>query len=143
LDLPLNIESYYHPIIQFEEFEGKKHLIYYEELITEPVRVFQELAEAIDIDLSYATSNMDGWVTESQKNYFTNQGGQFSGGDKVHYYKRWLTPTQQDEWDTAFREYNPDLYNKHLKHYRNIAQKPLFWDRLKAAWNILLGKPHE
>lgn len=109
--------SYIHPLDMLENFDGPKHLIFYEDLITKPVKVMKRLAKKMELDASAVLDNFEEHWNISISNYGP---GSFTQGKNLLEHSSLLTPDICQEWDKKIIERHPELYKKYLQRYYNV-----------------------
>lgn len=116
------VSWYIKNIAAFEKFKYKKLLIYYENLIRNPIKNFQEIAEFLNVDKSETedfVKNLD--FHKSNSISIITKGGHVSEtqGDplKLKHHSSKLDINEIRIIDNHFKSKNNKLYTKYLERY--------------------------
>ncbi|MBD3279079.1 MAG: hypothetical protein GF388_12330, partial [Candidatus Aegiribacteria sp.] len=111
----------------YEQWQGKKILIYYEDLITDLEAELLKVLKLLEYDGSYLRELMDniGFHKKQSiglysKNPPTIASASFTKGDsdKLIFHSQKLTDKQKREWDRHLEEKFPDILQKYLRRYQ-------------------------
>ena len=109
-------EQYIKVLEVYEASTCKKHLIYYEELITYPATTLQSAADYFGYNIKQVIEKLDYYLAASRQNYISKLGKtQTSGKETIHFTP--LTQHYNFNWDKEISSLNPELYDKYLKIY--------------------------
>jgi len=93
-----------------------KILFYYEDIITQPVKYIQQIAEYFGTDVSHIVADMNGYLTRSRESYMGALGNcQTDGKQTIHFTP--LTKEYDFDWDQRMRDTAPGLYDEYLTRY--------------------------
>jgi hypothetical protein len=113
--------SYVHPLLMYEKFERKKLLIYYEDLITQPVDTLMKIGEAMDINVGMILSAYEHHRLNSLATYVEHKPGLTTAGKKVNHHAAKLGREKALAWDEQFKNKLPVLWDKYLSRYEGYA----------------------
>ncbi|MFO7678643.1 MAG: sulfotransferase domain-containing protein [Chloroflexota bacterium] len=122
-----NIEVFQQPgwyiknIEAFDQFQGSKMLLYYEDLMTESDSSIRKLAGFIGLDKDRTEdyiANIETRKAESVEAYKRRGHESQTAGKQTNYHtKDKLTDEQAREFDEYYRSHYPELFEKYLKRY--------------------------
>lgn len=106
----------------FDKFEGKKLLLYYEDLMAEPESSIRSIAQFLEIDESKVDdflANIDEHRKKSVNAYTSGGHDSFTGSSRSlnHHAKSNLRPEQITEFDEYYFTNFPELAQKYLARY--------------------------
>ncbi len=127
-DVPANNwphDSDYLALIKlFDETKSIKYLIYYEDMITDPIRIFTNLFNFLQIPEKLYEEFLSQYQRHKQdgiEQYDTTFLGSITKGDPsklLFHSKKHLTPEQRFQWDTEIEQKYPYLFKKYLERYK-------------------------
>ncbi len=115
------ISWYFENLKFYDEYTGNKILIYYEDLISEPERVFRRLLLFLDVSDQYLTkfmSKIDNHKKKSLSFYDNHRFGSKSRGTDFHFHSRKLDKSELITFDQLVNNNYPSLYVKYLYRYK-------------------------
>ncbi|MGK7899369.1 MAG: sulfotransferase domain-containing protein [Xenococcus sp. (in: cyanobacteria)] len=108
----------------YHNFQGPKILVYYEDLVVNPVQEFEKIIEFLglrkdSVDLNLFEQKLSFHRKQSVNCYEKNQKSVTSGSlNTLEYHsKKLLTSEQKIEFDSFYQNNYPDLYAKYLWKY--------------------------
>jgi len=126
----LSDESLKHPpslyvdnIIAFDALEGEKHVIYYEDMVSDPEDFFRHLAVILKLDpirTEDFIDNLDSHYEESVARYKSNgHDSVTSSSKKLNYHtEENLSNDQAKSFDDYYFSRYPEIAEKYLSRYR-------------------------
>jgi len=112
---------YIRNIAAFDQFQGNKLLLYYEDLMGKPDSSIRALAGFIGLDKGRTEdfiANIDARKAESVDAYERRGHKSQTAGKQADYHKKEnLSDEQAREFDDYYRRCYPDLFSKYLKRY--------------------------
>ena len=118
--LQKELDDYIHPILIFENWPGRKMLVYYEQLVLDEENVINNLAKFFG-SRADRIKNLKSNINQlNQKslifyNKFTDQT--FTKGKNIRFHQFNLTPEERFQWDDYIRKSYPELFEKYLTSY--------------------------
>ena len=105
----------------FDKFNGKKLLLYYEDLIINPKKTLEDLLIFLEIENFENKLNKFIYNLENHKNnsikIYSLQGESHTKGQHLSFHINKLNSEQRILWDKTIREKSEKLYEKYLKRY--------------------------
>jgi len=117
IDLDESIPAYFWAIEAFEKFQKTKHLIYYEDFITDTTSELVKLVPILKLNFSKIINNIESFRQESKIEYTKNKQNMSLSNDKLVFHSNKLSKEKQKQWDDKFRQYDPVLFDKYLERY--------------------------
>jgi hypothetical protein len=113
---------YINNLIAFNEFKGKKMLIYYEELISFPEKKLSELGDFLNLDKQAVVeflSNIEDHKKGSVLAYTKVSHKSDTSGDptKLNFHSKALTQDELSDFDSYYEKHFPSLFKKYLYPY--------------------------
>ncbi len=111
----------------FDSYNGPKHILYYEDLISDPLNSIKQLLAFFGEDPNGASEFMKNY--EQYKNRVVNSyvsqrtrkdgsiGGGVTAGNKLIYYSKKFSKSSLVKFDELLKNSHPTLYKKYLKRY--------------------------
>lgn len=123
----------------FDRFEGKKLLIYYEDLLQQPEISFLKLAEFLELNplkVQIFLKNIDQHFEGSIQAY--TKGGHLSETsstkDFKYHSRTALTPAQVEEFDQYYFTQYPGIAEKYLRRYNTRSQSTNVEKRVESLY---------
>jgi len=116
--------NYILPIISFNDFDGKKQLMYYEDLIQNLESEIKKMLSFFEFEISQTAieefiHNVSYHKSKSIEIYNTDYYSE-TGGATISHHANKLTRDQQILWDNVAHESAPVVYQKYLTRYKTI-----------------------
>lgn len=122
-NLPFDLEEqsrlYMDTIAYYTGHPGPKLLIFYEDLLDEPVVAITGLARLLDVPEETCNRFLERYE-EHRDRSIQNYPSHTKGRAKI-YHSLGLSPLERRAWDRQVRELNPALYDRYLTRYREAA----------------------
>jgi hypothetical protein len=109
-------QNYIQMIEYFDNFEGEKLMVYYEDLINKLEPTLKSVLDFLgedDLNLKGFISDIDTHRQQSIGVY----GGSETNGKTAKFHSNRLNPEQKKSWDEHLKDVCPDLFNKYLIRY--------------------------
>ena len=107
-------KEYYELIKFYDNFNRKKMVMYYEELIDEPYNSIKDILSFLNHDVPF-TENTINKIQSQSKNYYRSGDGCMTDNRLILHES--MNRDENKKIDDDFRLYNTDLYDKYLKIY--------------------------
>jgi len=125
--LKQEFDKYMYPLTLYDNWPGPKLLIYYEELVSNPLSVIDQLSKFYKVD-DIKANNVKKKISiinkQSLETYSRLTDTSHTKGNKVQFHKYKLTPKERCDWDYVFMNSNYYIYNKYLSRYKEKYTKP-------------------
>lgn len=112
--------GYFTNLYAFDSFEGKKLIVYYEDLVAHPkeviTRIFNFL-EVTPIDLDHFYDNLSQHRSECIQRYQIH-GGSKSQGENMLFHSEKITASENEMLDDLVKKHHPILWDKYLNVYK-------------------------
>lgn len=107
---------YVAPLAYFDDYERRKLLLYYEDLLEQPVLAITSLAQFLEIPEHTCIDFLDRYDEHRARSiqYYPSH----TQGEKTIYHALRLSPAERRAWDRQFRLLNPTIYDRYLTRYR-------------------------
>ena len=110
--------SYLADVKEFDQHTGGKHLLYYEDLITDPVPTINKLSLFLGVNADDFLANLDVHIQQSLRIYSVKSKS-FTSGLKSKYHSRQIPPAILSLWDrTMIAAGGVSQYRQYLQRYQ-------------------------
>jgi hypothetical protein len=115
--------SYIHLLKKYDEFNGEKMLIYYEDLInpdsyiTDERDLLKDIATFLEIEEINSHKFVENYQEHKTKSLTFYPRSQTSGNSNNYHTKRFNNKDLLNEWKEYLKDVHTDLYNKYLFKY--------------------------
>ena len=121
--------SYIHPIYVYDNYREimsnfcnaenlRKHLVYYEDLVDNPIPTIQNMAKEMGFCADDFLQNYEYHRDRSVNAYNTqDEGGSWTKAGDVFPYREKITEDQKRAWDQHLKTNFPILFDRYLKRY--------------------------
>ncbi|HSH52314.1 MAG TPA: hypothetical protein VK982_11385 [Bacteroidales bacterium] len=116
-DLESCIEGFVHCLKFYHNFQGKKKLISYEQLLQDPKKNILEILKFLDISFDHVDDFFRNFEEHRRKSV-RNYGAAFTQGDKNQLYKHSrMQPKKANYIINQLKNQNPELFDIYLQKY--------------------------
>lgn len=120
------ITWYFENLEYFEQFEGEKFLVYYEELLLQPERVYRNILSflgASDQFLEDFMNELEAHKKVCLKYYDSYCFGSETQGKNLKFHSNKISKEELTEFDQLVKDSYPNLWEKYLSRYKELRNE--------------------